>query len=249
MRHWSWKQKSLLLLVVALVYVSLLVLLLRDRYQELTSDSVSSTEPIERVVPVEKEVVEVEVPAEKNLDVPFLVQAPFGVWDELHGEACEEASLIMARYFITGKGFESLESADAEIKSLIAWETDRGYKVDVSVSELKAIASGYYNLSGGRVIENPTVEIIKKEIAAGRPVIVPAAGRMLGNPNFTSPGPPYHMLVIRGYTADEFITNDPGTRNGEGYKYSYQVLVDAMHDWNGSTATIESGPKRVLVFD
>src|SRR3990172_1100789 len=33
------------------------------------------------------------------LDMPFLVQAPFAVWDPLHEDACEEASLIMVKHF------------------------------------------------------------------------------------------------------------------------------------------------------
>ena len=51
------------------------------------------------------------------------------------------------------------------------------------------------------------------------------------------------MLVIRGYTAKGFITNDPGTRNGEEYFYTEEVLFNAIHDWNGSPDTIEAGRK------
>ena len=89
---------------------------------------------------------------------------------------------------------------------------------------------------------------IKTAIAAGHPVIIPSAGRELGNPNFTGEGPIYHNLVIRGYTADgKFITNDPGTRKGEQYVYEQSVIMNAIHDWvpagdrtiaaNGSVAT------------
>jgi len=74
---------------------------------------------------------------------------------------------------------------------------------------------------------------------------VPAAGRELGNPNFTDPGPLYHMLVVRGYTENNFITNDVGTRKGENYQYKYDVLMNAIHDWNGGD--VNNGQRVVIV--
>ena len=91
------------------------------------------------------------------------------------------------------------------------------------------------------------MEQIKKEIASGRPVIVPAAGRILPNPNFTPPGPKYHMLVIKGYNSTQFITNDQGTRKGDGFVYTYNSLLNALHDWD--PGDILNGRKAVLVFD
>jgi len=88
---------------------------------------------------------------------------------------------------------------------------------------------------------------IKKEIAAGHPVIVPAAGKVLPNPNFTNGGPNYHMLLIIGYDQTDFITNDPGTRNGKNFRYTYDGLINAIHDWNPNN--ILDGRKAVLVFD
>ena len=51
-------------------------------------------------------------------------------------------------------------------------------------------------------------------------------------PNFTPPGPVYHMLVVKGYDAQNFITNDVGTRKGESYTYTKDVIMKNMHDWN-----------------
>jgi len=58
----------------------------------------------------------------------------------------------------------------------------------------------------------------------------------LNNPNFKQPGPIYHMLVIKGYNSWEFITNDPGTRKGNSFKYPYSTLINAVHDWNHDLA-------------
>lgn len=251
----SRRRKTLLLFVALVVYAVTIALLLRDNYNNFVDNLDSPTTTVHVAKPAPKQdpltlpPVYETVPPEKDLPVPFLVQAPFGIWDELHGEACEEASLMMVKYFLTDKKFNSLADADQEIKDLVNWEGENGYKVDITVSEVGKIARDYYSLGGARIIENPTIDMIKAEIASGRPVIVPAAGRQLGNPNFTAPGPPYHMLVIRGYNETEFITNDPGTRRGEGYKYKFAVIMEAMHDWNGSVSNIDQGPKAVLVFD
>jgi len=171
-----------------------------------------------------------------NLPVAFASQAPFGVWDELHGEACEEASMIMAVKYFNDDALTA-HIMEQELLSLVKWETAQGYKVDVTVSEAVEILRDHLGLSA-TVVTDVSTDRIKKELSAGKLVIVPAAGRELGNPYFTSPGPIYHMLVIRGYDGGtgEFITNDPGTKRGEGYRYRYQVLLSAVHDWDHTRA-------------
>ena len=42
---------------------------------------------------------------------------------------------------------------------------------------------------------SPLYRQIKEFLMAGKLVIVPAAGRQLGNPYYKAPGPVYHMLV------------------------------------------------------
>jgi hypothetical protein len=54
------------------------------------------------------------------------------------------------------------------------------------------------------------------------------------------------MLVIVGYDSNGFITNDPGTRKGEGYRYSFATLMAAIHDWNPTD--IRQGTPAYLVF-
>ncbi len=114
-----------------------------------------------------------------------------------------------------------------------------------TVAQTGIVAEQLYGYNRVKVFTNPTIDQIKAELAAGHPVIVPAAGQQLGNPYFTAPGPVYHMLLIRGYTADGFITNDPGTRRGEGFVYAFDDLMSAMHDWNAQD--INQGQKAVLV--
>ncbi len=55
------------------------------------------------------------------------------------------------------------------------------------------------------------------------------------------------MIVIIGYDEENFITNDPGTVRGEEYAYNQDLIMDAIHDWNGGKQTILSGQKALLV--
>jgi uncharacterized protein YvpB len=189
----------------------------------------------------------VSIKDEVSLEVPFVVQAPFGVWDEIHDDTCEEASLMMAYYFLMNKALPDLTAVDQELIGLVSWQTARGYKYDVTLAELVEIARGYYNLEGAKIISNPTVADLKLQLSLGRPVIVPAAGKLLPNPNFRGDGPNYHMLVIKGYDRTHFVTNDPGTRNGNSFRYRYEDLMNALHDYD--PVNMLNGRRAVLVFE
>ncbi len=172
------------------------------------------------------------LPTEKNLAVPFSSQAPDANWDADHEEFCEEAAIMMIGRFYQGRKFSSTADAEAGLQQLKKWEVENlGWYFDTTAAENAKILEDVYGLQV-ELLTDPTITQIKMAIAAGHPVIVPSAGRELGNPNFTGDGPLYHNLVIRGYTKDgKFITNDPGTRKGEAYVYDQQVIMNAIHDW------------------
>lgn len=199
---------------------------------------------IEKSVQEEKKNV---LPVKVLLEVPFLSQAPFQKWDFLHENACEEASLIMLKYFKDKISVISPQVGEKEIQNLIRYETMNNYKESISLEELKEIAEKYYKMKNGRIEYNVLSEDIKEELAKGNPVIIPAAGKILPNPNFRNGGPDYHMLVIKGYDEKEFITNDPGTRKGENFRYSFSDLEKAIHNWDDKD--ILKGEKAYLVFD
>ncbi len=187
-----------------------------------------------------------EIPAQFNLAIPFTPQAPHANWALPYQEACEEASAYMVSGYYTGmeSGLIDADIADAELLELVAFEQDfLGIYLDTTALETVNFIDAFYQY--GSFFElDPTVEEIKAEIAAGRPVIVPAAGKLLGNPFFSGDGPLYHMFVIKGYTENAFIVNDPGTRNGESFVYDIDVIMNAMGDWNGGSP--ESGAKVVI---
>lgn len=195
----------------------------------------------------------IDIPKKVLLNVPFTPQAPFAEWTELLNEACEEASLVMVEYALRNEELSKQKALD-EIHAMVAWQEEQGYTVDVTANEVAEIAKKYL---GRNAIVYTGIDVniinIKRLLAAGYPVIIPAAGQLLENPYFTGDGPPYHMLVIRGYTSnivtgDKFITNDPGTRRGEEYKYPTDTIESVIHDWTGSKSTITSGQKAMVVL-
>jgi len=185
------------------------------------------------------------LPSEFLLDVPFTTQAPFSDWGEPYQEACEEASVITVHYYYEGKTFTQT-LADQEILAFVDFENKmRGDYKDTTAQETADLIKQYWKYNRVDVIDNPSLDDIKRHVSAGRPVIVPAAGKLLGNPNFRNGGPLYHNFVIKGYDETDFITNDVGTRKGNGYRYTFETVMNAMHDWNGGDVT--HGAKRIIV--
>lgn len=183
----------------------------------------------------------------KIISVPFTVQAPYGVWDKVHNEACEEASILMADAWITGRTTLPQDYAEQEIQKLTQWSLDNYNSYDTSAAQTAKMAESVYGIKS-RLIKNPTVADITHEIDQGHIVVMGMAGRLLDNPYFKSPGPIYHMLVIKGYDSTGFVVNDSGTRHGEGFHYSYDNLMQSAHDWPGSADGLEQSPAVAMVF-
>jgi hypothetical protein len=182
-----------------------------------------------------------------NLAVPFTSQAPKADWSLPYQEACEEASMIMVNAYYKGTGAFTPDEADRQILALVAWEKDTfGFYEDTTADEVARIGREYYGYKNTSAVAIRSIDDVKKQVALGVPVILPAAGRLLHNPYFSGQGPLYHMLVVKGYTKDgKIITDDPGTRRGADYLYDPAVLWNAVHDWNGGD--VEHGRKVMVV--
>jgi VanZ family protein len=193
--------------------------------------------------------IEEEIPAKFMLSVPFTSQAPFAKWDHRHQEACEEASLLMLKYFLDKKSLTP-EIAEREIQKLIDFQIkEYGFFEDTTAEETARLGKEYYGIQNMRVVYDFSQEDLKRHLLRGAPIIVPAAGQMLGNPNFSGEGPPYHMLLVVGYDGKFIITNDPGTRRGEGYRYSEDIFFEAIRDFTGDKKTIKKGRKAMIVVE
>jgi Peptidase_C39 like family len=189
------------------------------------------------------------IPSSLLLTVPFTPQAPTGNWDTIHNEDCEEASAVMANAFYSGPHDAKLDPAyvEGQLTKLTDWEMKNfGYNLDITSEETVQMIKANYDLQS-KILYGFTEQNIKNELAQNHLVLLPANGRLLGNPNYRQPGPKYHMLVIRGYAQTSIITNDPGTRNGLNYSYDFNTLYKANGEWDHQTNSVDLDKKNIIV--
>ena len=245
MKHQKWIPISL----VAMLILGSLAYVERGRILDVLRAQTKTALPT--AVPYQNSQTQTTktIPVEINLAVPFTSQAPTGDWNQPYQDACEEASVLMVKeYYANGPKLIDKSVATKAILAMVAFEdTLFGYNIDTTVAETALLAQKMYGLQA-EILENPTIEQLKARLDKGQPIIFPAAGQLLKNPYFTPPGPTYHMAVIRGYTKDnKFIVNDPGTKRGNAFLYSFDMVMRSIHDWNGG-ADILKGKKRVLIL-
>lgn len=175
-------------------------------------------------------------------DVPFTSQAPFAQWSNpLFQDGCEEASLLMAaRYFRSGSVPITPTDATDAIATLSDFARENyGFYLDISATDTARLGIDFYDHIDTMLINNISTDDILHALYDGALVILPANGRALKNPNFTDGGPENHMLVVIGYDpiTEEFITNDPGTKNGRHYRYDKEILLNAIRDYPSGHST------------
>ena len=194
-----------------------------DVEKENTNDQKLETEEEEKLEPL---------PASKKLEAPFIPQAPYHDWSEPWQNACEEAAILVTHHYLQGNKAVDKAQVKKELQAMINWQMKYyGVHKDLKAAEVAEVIREYLGYENVEVTYDISIEDIKREVVAGNPVIIPAAGRELNNPNFTAPGPVYHMLTVIGYTETKIITSDPGTRKGKDFIYTYQNFYDSIHDY------------------
>lgn len=195
--------------------------------------------------PVQK-ITKPSLSSQVMIDVPFTPQAPYAVWDEVHQEACEEAAVLMAVYALDKRALNP-DLAEEKIQKIVAWEKDTfGFFEDTNAELTAKIVTDYFSQKA-EIKYDFAIADLKKAVSEGHPVVVLAAGRLLGNPYYRSPGPIYHALVIRWFDGDRIITNDPGTKRGDRYTYKSSVIMKAAHEWVGDPDKIAEGRPAMII--
>ena len=169
----------------------------------------------------------------KNIKVPFTSQAPYGYWGQPWQDACEETVIAMIDNFYRNKSLDNRQVAREEILKILNIKNKTfGWSLDEDANKIVKLINDFLPWEA-RIVDNPSLEQIKSEIDNNRPIILPAHGKYLHNPHFANGGPQYHTIVLSGYDdkTSEFITHEPGTRYGENYRYTYQTIMNAMHDY------------------
>ncbi len=168
-------------------------------------------------------------------NAPFASQAPYGQWsDARFQDACEETSSLIVYSWVHNLPLTPQIANDTIIK-LAQYQTDNYNSfVDTSVEDtVTRILQGYFQLSNIEIITPKDVSDLIRILQTNKLIIAPMNGQLLDNPNFTAPGPNRHMLVINGYDANtqQFITQDPGTRNGRNFRYTSSNLWQSIRDY------------------
>ena len=191
------------------------------------------------------------LPAKISLPVPFYWEIPDGVWVPPWSGACEEASIAAVESFYLKRPKKIIKKADAKaVMSPLFKIEDRifGYNSDTSGAEIVRLINDYTSFDA-TLKDSPTLEEIKNELAAGRPVISLHYGYDLNNPRhrFRRGGSSYHVMAITGYddTKDEFLVNDSELPYGIDFRYKYGIILSTLHDFNHQTKKAD-GPARVV---
>ncbi|MEK7447460.1 MAG: C39 family peptidase [Patescibacteria group bacterium] len=182
------------------------------------------------------------------LPVPYTLQGPLDNLS-IHEESCEEAAALMYHYFLQGQTTFSgstiipPQTANDEMLKMKAWQVKNyGVEPDLSIEKLGLFMQQYYGYKY-QTFKNITKDDIKREISAGHPVLVPVMTHSLKNPSY-GPKSVYHILVIKGYNAQNVIANDAGIR-GESIQYSWDVVFSAI---DAQTPKMGQGREMVVLM-
>ncbi|MBN1243694.1 MAG: C39 family peptidase [Spirochaetales bacterium] len=185
-----------------------------------------------------------------ELPVPFIPEMPDGVSGSPWVNACEEASIAMIAHYYSGRLEVPAAEAIPYLRRLFAFQ-DGLYRSNAN-SDAARSARIIEEATGFRaaIVENPTLEDLKRELREGRPIMTFHYGFALGNPNipFLPTGSSFHTLVLKGFDEGtrEFITNDNGDRPaGAGRRYPYDTFMESLHDYRYEVARAD-GPPRVI---
>lgn len=206
----------------------------------------------EALIPEPTKILENGLPDKYLIKTAFIQQAPEHNWSQPWQDACEEAALLTVDYFYRGQS-PSIGQIKDGILNMIGFENQKGWGIDINLFQMSLIASDYLTYQT-KIIDNPTIEDIKKYVSQNIPVIVPSNGKILFKENhfFSNGGPLYHNVVVLGYDENkrQFIVHDVGTQHGAYFHYSYGLLMDSIHDFpdSGRLEDINNGAKRILVL-
>jgi hypothetical protein len=184
----------------------------------------------------------------KNLPVPFITQAPYGNWSQPWQDACEETSVAIVNAYYENNNLNNKATAKKAIEGVLnIKERFYGKSHSEKITQVAELINKFLPWES-TLIENPTLEQVKEQLDKNQPILLPAYGKALHNPYFKNGGPDYHLLVISGYDNEkqEFITQEPGTRYGLDFRYKYDTILDANHDFLPKNQT--KNGKKIMLF-
>lgn len=184
--------------------------------------------------------------------VPFVAQAPFGEWNDVRQqEGCEEASVLMAVAWARGFSVSAVDAKQSIIDMSEFQRSTYGYFIDTSAQDtLQRLLNQYYGHTQAILQLQVDAHDVISALAQGNLALLPVNGQKLGNPNFSGSGPLRHMIVVYGYDEihGEFMTHEPGTRQGSDWRYSFNTIEMAMNDYaSGEYEPLPHPPRTAMI--
>jgi calcium-activated chloride channel regulator 3/4 len=179
---------------------------------------------------------------EENLPVPFIPQVPTGDWNNTKN--CGQTSSVMVYGYHGFYDHRSILAADIEaINDWLADEYDDDQYSDsngwyTTASQLAKLAREYAYFTRSASASGWTLDQLRSEIDAGRPVVVAVYTGMDPNSNLG------HFMVFRGYRTDDdgnltqVIVNDPGKSAGDNNEYDVSTFLNSWQRQNRSVVVV-----------
>lgn len=183
-----------------------------------------------------------------NINMAYINESPDGSWKGSWKNGCEEAAIAMVDYYYQGVKSVSISDAMVYMQHLFdAQKTKWGSDANSDAARNLFLIETETAFDA-RIVDNPTLEQIKAEVDAGRPVITHHHGFDLKNKNipFLATGSSYHVVVVKGYDEfnKQFIVHDTGdSKEGEDHRYDYTIFMNSLHDYQFSTQKADGVPR------
>ncbi|MFH1749672.1 MAG: hypothetical protein ABH837_02140 [bacterium] len=160
-------KKILLIFIVVIITISLFLYWYFNRTNRVENQSGLEIKTLDQSSDItgnqEQEIPDIEILESYDLKVPFISQAPFGVWDELHDEACEEASLLLVHYYYQGI-VPTKQKMDQDIKDLVDYQIKVfGSHKDLTSQEVADLARDYFKYKDVQILYDFNWDDLKRK--------------------------------------------------------------------------------------
>lgn len=188
-----------------------------------------------------------------KLKVPYTSEIPLGSWVKPWNNACEEATIVMAESYYFGNQTMDKKTAVKYMTPLFGIQNKIfGGNADTDATRTAKLINNYLAVSA-TIKTNPTLEEIKEQLRAGKPVVSFHYAKNIKNPHYRwrAGGSYYHVVLLVGFddnTAEFFVHDSGDDVSGAYHRYSYDLIMNTLHDFNHKTRKAD-GPARVLFTD
>ncbi len=182
-------------------------------------------------------------------DIPnvlFYSQAPFGNRNEPYQNACEEASVLLAYYYAT-RQTPTKKQYNKDLLNLLAREQNNiGHHKKTTLDQFLYLTHEYLKFPNAYILENADLDEIKREISKWNIIVASFRWDEIYNFHYSANGPDYHVILLKGYDENNFITHDVGTVRWDNRKYPFEMIMDALA--YGNKNDLKHPGNKVIIF-